>query len=155
MAEIQRMPLPGEFGTELLSVAIGPIGGTNNIGGASPFTANNTTTYRLGGLGRLARVAQVVTSVTTVPADADGTILATVYKYNATTDAQVALTGSIDLEALTTREGTVTRPLATQTDAQLTVGAADTVEIAVVNNSAAINTQPVDLWFRVFFYALQ
>lgn len=155
MAEIQRVPKPGEFGTELLSVAIGPIGGTNNIGGASPITANNTTIFRLGGLGRLARIAQVVTSCTTVAADADGTTLATVYKYNATTDAQVALTGSIDLEALTTREATVTMPLATQTDAQLTLGAADTVEVSVVNNSAALNTQPTDLYFRVFFYALQ
>lgn len=154
MSEIQRMPRPGEFGTELLSVAIGPIGGTNNIGGATPLTANNTTTYRLGGLGRLAQIAQVVTSTTTVPADADGTILATVFKYNAVTDAQVAVTSAIDLETLTTREGRVTLPLATASDAALTFGNNDTVEIAVVNNSAAINTQPVDLWFRVFFYAL-
>lgn len=154
MSENQRMPRPGEFGTELISVVIGPIGGTNNIGGATPLTANNTTTYRLGGVGRLAEIAYVTTSATTVPADADGTILATVYKYNATTDAQVAVTSAIDLEALVTREATVTRALATATDAARTFGASDTVEIAVVNNSAAINTQPTDLFFRVFFYAL-
>lgn len=154
MSENQRMPRPGEFGTELLSVQIGPIGGTNNIGGASPITANNTTVFKLGGLGRLAEIAYVVTSCTTVAADADGTTLATVYKYNAATDAQVAVTGSIDLEALVTREATVTRALATATDAARTFGENDTVEVSVVNNSAAINTQPTELYFRVFFYAL-
>lgn len=147
MPRNHRNPAPGEFGTELVSVS--------TQAGTSPLTVNGTTIFRLGGFGRRVRFANLVVSCTTVAADADGTILATAYKYDASADAQVALTSSTDLETLTTREAREVVPLATQTDAQLTIDADDTIEVSVVNNSAAINTQPTDLIFRVFGFALE
>jgi hypothetical protein len=152
-----RMEKAGQFGTELLSVAIGPIGPADYLGGATPMTANDTTIFALGGFGRRVRIAYMVTSATTIAIDADGTMLATCFKYNAVTNAQVAVTGAVSLEAagLTAREGTVTQALATASDAALTLEAADTVEVSVVSNSAAIDTQPAGVWFRVYAYALE
>jgi hypothetical protein len=83
----------------------------------------------------------------TVPEDADGTLVATLRKYDASADATVTLTGNIDLEALTTREETSVKVLGTLTDAQLTMDTGDALEVHVVNNSAAIDTQPAGLTF--------
>lgn len=141
-------PKGGRFGTATLALMSGQIGGTNYAGGASPLTVNTTTTFRLGCPPVKCRFKSISTQVVTVPVDADGTILAVAHKYNGS--SQVAQTGNIDLEALTTRVGLVTAGTATEPN-RLFNGTTDVLEIVVTNNSAAIDTQPAGLvWVAVF-----
>lgn len=141
-------PKPGRFGVIPAFAKTGQIGGTNFLGGATPLTANATTIFRLGGFGgRRVRFSQLGATVVTVPADADGTILATAVKYDASANSTVTLSANLDLEALVTREESFANPLGTLTDAEITLDVGDTLEIHVVNNSAAINTQPAGLVF--------
>lgn len=143
-------PKPGRFGVIPAFAKTGQIGGTNFLGGTSPLTANSTTIFRLGGFGgRRVQFSRLGATAVTVPADADGTILATAVKYDASADATVTLSQNLDLEALVTREEAFANPLATLTDAQITLDIGDALEIHVVNNSAAINTQPAGLVFTV------
>lgn len=145
-------PKPGRFGTELITISTGPIGPANYLGGASPLTANTTTTFRMGPVPRKCVLARFGASATTVPADADGTIIATLFKYDAATNAQVQISAAIDLEALVTREGTLAGQYTSATEAQLTINEGDTLEVNVVNNSAAIDTQPAYLVFIAELY---
>ena len=141
-------PKPGRFGVASTLVQTGQIGGANFLGGATPLTANTTTIFRLGGTaGRKCRVSRFGATTVTVPADADGAITATLRKYDASADTTVTLTGNINLEALVTREETSVAVLGTLTDAQLTLDTGDALEIHVVNDSAAIDTQPAGLVF--------
>lgn len=141
-------PKPGRFGVQSTLVQSGQIGGANFLGGASPLTANTTTIFRLGGTaGRKCMVSRFGATTVTVPADADGTIVATLRKYDASADATVTLTANLDLEALITREESSTIALGTLTDAQLTMDVGDALEVHVVNNSAVIDTQPAGLVF--------
>lgn len=141
-------PKPGSFGDEPVVFTSGPIGGANYLGGASPLTANNTTIFRLGPVTRRSFLRGGAASVVTVPADADGTILATIRKYDASAAAAVTLTATLDLEALTTRAGSLFTLLSTVTNEQLTFEVGDAIEVHVVNNSAAIDTQPAGLVFN-------
>lgn len=141
-------PKPGRFGVASTLVQTGQIGGANFLGGASPLTANTTTIFRMGGTaGRKCRVSRLGATVVTVPADADGAITAVLVKYDASANTTVTLTGAINLEALVTREETSVAVLGTLTDAQLTLDTGDALEIHVVNDSAAIDTQPAGLVF--------
>ena len=143
-------PKPGRFGVAPVLVNTGQIGGADYLGGATPLTANASTTFPLGGTaGRRVLVSRFGASVVTVPADADGTITAILQKYNAVTDGTVTLTGTIDLIALVTREQTSIPLLASVTPAQATLGPNDTLEIVVSSDSAAIDTQPAGLVFTV------
>lgn len=141
-------PKPGRFGVQTVQARTGQIGGANFLGGATPLTANTTTIFRLGGTaGRKCRVSRFGATTVTVPADADGAITATLRKYDASADSVVTLTGNINLETLVTREETSVTVLGTLTDAQLTLDTGDALEIHVVNDSAAIDTQPAGLTF--------
>lgn len=141
-------PKPGRFGVQTVQARTGQIGGANFLGGATPLTANTTTIFRMGGTaGRKCRVSRFGATTVTVPADADGAITATLRKYDASADTTVTLTGNINLEALVTREETSVAVLGTLTDAQLTLDTGDALEIHVVNDSAAIDTQPAGLTF--------
>jgi hypothetical protein len=143
-------PKPGRFGVASVLLNSGQIGGADYLGGATPLTANASTTFRLGGTaGRKCRISRFGATVTTMPADADGTITAVLQKYDASANAAVALTGAINLEALVTREETSVVFLATLTDAQATLDTGDALEVVVTNNSAAIDTQPAGLVFTV------
>lgn len=149
-------PKAGRFGIAPVLVNSGQIGGTNFLGGTSPLTVNNTTIFRLGNVaGRKVQFSSLGASAVTVPADADGSILAYAYKYDASADAAVALTGPLNLEALVTREGSSVPALATASDADLTFDVGDTLEIHVVNNSAAIDTQPAGLVFSAELLVLE
>lgn len=142
------MPKPGRFGVQTVQARTGQIGGANFLGGATPLTANATTIFRLGGTaGRKCAISRFGATTVTVPADADGTIVATLRKYDASADATVTLTSNLDLEALVTREETSLAVLGTVSDADLTLDTGDALEIHVVNNSAAIDTQPAGLTF--------
>lgn len=149
------LPGPGRFDVMPVTFTSGPIGGTNYLGGASPLTANQTTIFRLGPVTSPMQFEKFGASVTTVPADADGTIVATLRKYDAVANAAVTLTGTLDLEALTTREGTVVGQLSTVTPTDLTFNVGDTIEVHVVSNSAAIDTQPVGLVFTAEMVVLR
>lgn len=143
-------PKPGRFGVATALVSSGQIGGTNFLGGATPLTVNNTTTFRLGGTaGRRAMFSRFGVSTVTVPVDADGDITVVLQKYNAVTNAAVVLTAPIDMQALTTREQTSVGWLTTLTPAQATLTPDDTLEVVVTNDSAAIDTQPAGVIFTV------
>lgn len=148
-------PQPGRFGVMPQVLTTGPIGGTNFLGGANPLTANATNTFYAGAPPARSMFSRLAMSCVQVPADADGTILASAWKYDASADAAVQLTDTFNLESLVTREGSFLEPLSTATAAQLTFEEGDTLEIRVVSNSAAINTQPSQLVFNAEVVALQ
>lgn len=153
MSDFRFKPKAGRFGVQPVVVGLGPIGPANYLGGAAPLTVNDTTIFRLGSAagGRPAVFAGGSVSCTTVPADADGTIVGTFVRYRAASDDTVTLTANVNLEALVTREATAVVPLATLTEAERTFAAGDTLEFHVVNNSAAIDTQPAGLWIKAEF----
>lgn len=145
-------PKPGRFGTATVLCVSGQIGAANYLGGATPLTANTTTTFRMPTPPFKCRFKSIAVSCSTVAVDADGTVLATAQKYNGS--AQVALTGNIDLEALTARQITTTQSNASDPN-RIFNGTSDALEVNVVNNSAAIDTQPAGLVFTAAFELLQ
>lgn len=147
--ELHPKPLPGRYGVEVVLVGSGPIGGTNLIGGASPLTANTTTKFHIPAPGFKCAFLGLKASAVTVPADADGTLLARVAKYDAVANAEVTVSADVNLEALVTREVSRAGKLSTATEAQLFIQPADTLVVNVVSNSAAIDTQPANLLFTV------
>lgn len=151
-----RREKPGQFGTALIQVVSGQIGGADYLGGAAPLTANATTTFRLGTPPVKCRLIKLAASQVTVAADADGTTIARAMKYDAAANAQVQVSADIDLEAATTRELQVAQVYASATDPQRVFnGTTDTLEVNVVNNSAAIGTQPAGLVFTCLFEVLE
>jgi hypothetical protein len=131
------IPRPGAFGTH-------PVVLSKDIS-TTALTANTTNTRSIGGINRAAFVERISVSVRTVPADADGTLLITVKKRDASAAANVTLTGTtFNLESLTANASTAIPLLTTLTDAQRTCDEGDTIFVEVVSNSAAIDTQPVD-----------
>ena len=147
--------LPGRFGTQLVVLQTGQIGAANYLGGASPVTANTTTTFYLGPVPCKCVFSRLAASAVTVPVDADGTIIATAFKYSAAANAQVQVSAALNLEALVTREGTIVKQYTSATEAGLTLLEGDAVEVNVVNNSAAIDTQPAGLVFVAELYRIE
>lgn len=127
----------GRFGTH-------PVWTTRTLG-ASPLTANTTNDFYITAPPVASCFGGGAVTCVTVAADSDGTVLAYLAKYDASADAVVVLTSSLDLEAVTTKEAAKFVPLGTLTDAQLTFDVGDTLLLRVINNSAAINTQPTEL----------
>jgi hypothetical protein len=111
------------------------------------LTANVTNTHFLGGTNVRSWIARVAASCFTVASDTDGTLLATLKKWDASADAAVTLSSALDLEALTAKECTDFTILSTLTDDQRTLDVGDALYVEIVSNSAAINTQPVGLTF--------
>ena len=142
-------PQPGRFGVMPTQYSSGPIGGANFLGGASPLTANATVVFELGPVTAKSVFSRLAASAVTPPVDADGTTLAYLYKYDASADAAVQISGPLDLQALVTREGALVAPLSTLNINDITFEEGDTLEVHVVNDSAAIDTQPVGLVFNV------
>jgi hypothetical protein len=138
MAYNHFRPKPGRFGTHPQLLTVQP---TPTITAGTPAT----TTFRIPSPYRRCMFVRGSVSVTTVPADSDGTLLATFQKYDASADAAVSLTSTLDLEALVTREVSKLDPVSTATNAQLTLDDGDCFELSVASTSAAINTQPTDL----------
>lgn len=151
MAQSHRRPIPGRIGTHPYVLRCGPIGGANNIGGATAITATATTIFRTGPVMRKSIFTRLGALIgTTLPVSAGGTLLVTARKYRASDDQVVTLSGTIDLEALVLREARYAEALAGLRDADLffNIGAGlavgDGLEFHVVS-SAAIGTQPVGL----------
>lgn len=133
-------PGPGRYGTELVAIHATAIG----TGGLNA-TANTTTNYLAGSLGRTAWIEGITISAVAAGADADGTLLVTAFKRDVSAGADVALTGAFSLESdgITAGYRTFAIPLlSTLTDAQRMLDPTDTVFVRATSNSAAIDTQP-------------
>ena len=120
---------------------------------ATPLTVNGTTTVHLGGPAYKAALSKVGLSCGTKPADADGTILATLKKRNGATIT--TLSSALDVEAITDNVQSFFSLLSTLTDAELTLEAGDLLYVEIVNNSIAIDTQPVGLRITAELHALR
>jgi hypothetical protein len=116
------------------------------------ITANATTRIPIASPFRKSFIERVTAQVITVPADADGTILATLKKISGGTTT--SLSAALDLETLVTL---VTKlfTLSTLTEMQQTLREGDILVVDVVNNSAAIDTQPVGLIFTAELLPLE
>ena len=119
------------------------------VGRCSAAIGNNTTTtYNFGSHPAKCYINRAVVSAGTVPASTSGTILGVIQKYDASADAAVALSGNVDLEALTAHEGTAVSFLTTLTDSQLTLDTGDTLRFVVTTNNT-VTTAAVDLVVNV------
>lgn len=136
MAYVHARKKPGRYGTDIAFLTVQP---------TPTLTANNTTIFKVPSPFRKCRFLRGSVSVTQVPADSDGTIVATFKKYDASADAAVTLSQELNLETLVTREVKKVDSAAAATEAQLLLDDGDQFEFHVVNDSAAINTQPTDL----------
>lgn len=114
---------------------------------------NTTTTYNFGAHPAKAYVNRAMVSAGTVPAATSGTILGVIQKYDATANSAVALTGNVDLEALTAHEGTAVTLLSSLTDAQRTLLPGDTLRFVVTTNNT-VTTAAVDLMVNVELFIL-
>lgn len=134
MPDLSRKETYGRYGTHPVYVS--------ETLPASPVTANTTVYHRLATPPRGAYFAGGAISSVVVASDADGTCLVALCKYDASAAAYVALTTDINLESLTTLIGQALTRIATLTVAQLTFDTGDSLVLRVVNNSAAVDTQP-------------
>jgi len=112
------------------------------------------TTYSFGSHPARCYINRAVVSAGTVPASAGGAITAVLKKYDASANAAVTLTGSIDLEALTANEGTAVSLLATLTDAERTLDEGDTLQF-VVTAASTVDTAAVDLYVNTELFVLE
>lgn len=112
-------------------------------GEIATLTANVTNTILLGApVHRGALDLFVTVMASAVPADADGTLVATVKKWDASAGAAVSLSAATDLETLITaaKKGYHIALLSTLTEEEVYLDTGDSVYVEVVSNSAAINT---------------
>lgn len=134
---IHRRPTPGRYGSEIVILS--------RHAGANPLTANATTAIKFGGLHRRAVFLRITASAGTVPADADGTILARGVITATDGTANRDVSADIDLESLTANVTKAADRKAGLADSAVVIKPGETFRVNVVNNSAAIDTQPVDL----------
>lgn len=141
MALLFFRPRPKDLGAQFISLTT-PFG---------TITVNTTNRFGLGSVngradtaaapGHTAWIDEVFVSTRVVPADADGTILLNVFKYDASADADVQLVTSFDLETLTVGESSRVPLDSGVTDNQRILDFGDFLHFTIVNNSAAIDTQ--------------
>ena len=122
----------------------------NLVVGRCQATIDNsaTTNYNFGSHPATCYINRAVVSALTVPVCGSGTILATIIKYDASANAAVTLTGDIDLEALTAKEGTAVALLSSLTEAQRTLDTGDTLGLVVVSTNT-VGTANVDLYCNI------
>lgn len=131
-------PGPGRFGAH-------PAFTSGALQGA--LTANGTTTIGIATPYRKCAIEAAALSAVTGPVDADGTFIATLKKKDNVANAVVTLSAGLDIEAagLVSQKAVQFTLLTTLTENQKTLRAGDTLYVEIVNNSAAIDTQPVYL----------
>jgi hypothetical protein len=147
MAERHRKASPGRYGVHPCFVGVRQ---------SAALTANATAVFTFPKPRRKAYVETLSISTSTLPVDADGTFVVSVAVYRA--DALVAtLASAFDIEAtVTTKDTLVAIPFdAATTEIQRTLLPADVLKVFVVNNSAAIDTQPVDMVFHAELLCLE
>ena len=120
-------PKPGRFGiaSTLLSAQL-----PNNA-----IADSTTTTLYIGAHPAKCQIERAVVSAAVVPASSGGTILGVLQKYDASANADVTLSGNIDLEAMTALEATPIPLLSTLTPAQLLLDTGDTVRFVITASS--------------------
>ncbi len=140
-------PKPGRFGAMLVSL--------KHEFGVNPFTVNVTVTQRVGAPAGVANDVSGSTikskflaagvSVSTLGSDPDGTMLLSLIKRRASDNVDVVLATSLSVEAdgLTVLEQADFSITASEDD--LTFALGDVLEVDLINDSAAITTQPVDM----------
>lgn len=146
-------PRPGRYGV-MLDVKVSTVIGTGGLA----LTANTTTTYRVSTPVRRSWIESISILNGTVGLDSDGTILATVFHRDNVGSSNIALTAATSLEVdfLAANNKVFSVPLLTTlTDAQRICQPGDTVYVDVVNNSAAIDTQPIQNLVQVEFCILE
>lgn len=137
-------PKPGRYGVV-----------PNLISGRCTGTVGDSgdTTFNFGAHPAKVFVNRVRVSAQTKPASSSA-VSGVLYKYNATSNAAVALTGSVDLKGLTDLEGSAVALLSSLTDAQKTLNPGDTLEFTVTA-AGTVSTQPVDLVVAVEVLVLE
>jgi hypothetical protein len=118
--------------------------------GGLNLTANTTTSFKIPTPHRRCWLERIGLSAGGIAADADGTILATVNKRDNVAAANVALTAATSLEVdfVLTANKTYNVPiLGTLEDSQRIFQEGDQLYVDIVNNSAAIDTQPTHTAF--------
>lgn len=122
------------------------------------FTANTTVTRKTGfgvpvGTGKI-RIVSLGVMADAVPSDADGTMLMTVRARDISEGAFDTLVLSADLETLVTaadRYFALTLATETTSELELTLEEGDTIDVQLVNNSAAIDVNP-NLFLAVEYF---
>jgi len=132
-------PTPGRLGV-LPNLLVGRCDAAIGDSGA--------TTYNFGSHPAKSYINRAVVSASVVPVSSGGTILGVIQKYDASANAAVTLTGNVDLEALTAKEGTAVALLSTLTDAQRTLDTGDTLQFVVTTDST-VTTAEVDLMVNI------
>ncbi|MFZ9959954.1 MAG: hypothetical protein ACO3GP_06145 [Candidatus Limnocylindrus sp.] len=132
-------PTPGRLGV-LPNLLVGRCDAAIGDSGA--------TTYNFGSHPAKCYINRAVVSASVVPVSSGGTILGVIQKYDASANAAVTLTGNVDLEALTAKEGTAVALLSTLTDAQRTLDTGDTLQFVVTTDST-VTTAEVDLMVNI------
>jgi len=134
-------PKPGRFG----------VASTLLVGRCQTTMANGVT-YQFGSHPAKCLIARATVSALTAPISSAGAVTGVLQKYDASANAAVALTDSVNLETLTSKEGTAVPLLTTLTDAQRTLDVGDTLQFVIT--SGAIDTQPVDLMVNTELFVL-
>lgn len=151
--DLRFAPRPGRFDimVDVKSSQVGSIG--------QAITANVTTRVSVPTpFARCAISSCFIQCGPTVALDSDGTILATFNKRDNVGAADVPLTAATSLEVdflATVNKNFAVPLLSTLTDAQRLCQPGDICFINIVNNSAAIDTQPVGCFLSVEFAILQ
>ena len=111
------------------------------------LTVNATTTIHIPTPGRRCAILSASICQQTKAADADGTVLATLKRRDISASADVAASSAYDMEAATNRQ--VDRVTMLGGTANRIKAKEDSLFLDVVNNSAAIDTQPVNAFVVV------
>lgn len=135
-------PKPGRFG----------VASTLLVGRCQTTMANGVT-YQFGSHPAKCLVSRAMVSALTVPVSSAGAVTGVLQKYDASANAAVTLTASINLETLTSKEGTAVALLSSLTDAQKTLDTGDTLQFVIT--SGTIDTQPVDLMVNTELLVLE
>jgi hypothetical protein len=109
------------------------------------FTQNTTTKFSRGPLGCAATLKAAYASCRTAPAG--GTLSVRVVAYDASADAEINLTNTLDPEALTVREATAFALATTNT----ALSPEDTIEVHSVADNNAVGTAIVDGFVTLVF----
>lgn len=135
-------PKPGRFG----------VASTLLVGRCQTTMANGVT-YQFGSHPAKCLISRAVVSALTAPVSNAGAVTGVLQKYDASANAAVTLTASVNLETLTAKEGTAVSLLTTLTDAQKTLDTGDTLQFVIT--SGTIDTQPVDLMVNTELLVLE
>lgn len=133
----------GSLYSQVCLAQLGPFGGTNNIGGATPVTANSTTDYTIATAPARLQVITAAVGYVGTQIASSGTILVSLWKRRGATLTQLTVT--VNLVALAPNSGTTLAPLASNSEAANAIEVGDILFARFVSNNATISQQPSGL----------